>query len=266
MLFAIIGNKDMLLLVTILKIFSKMKQVVSKADIIAQLQKEILDLQGLRVPLESEQRDTGLGIINGAFPNQTFPVSAVHEFISASKSEAAATAGFMSGLLGTLMRKGSCLWVCSQQIIFPTALRAFGILPDQVLFVRVKDCKQALWVIEEGLKCESLSAVVGEVPDLSFTESRRLQLAVEKSHVTGFIHRSVRGQAGSVACVSRWRIRPVPTFDSRVPGVGVPMWSVELVKIRNGKPGSWQVAWTDLGFRVAVERAVDVPVAVRKVS
>jgi len=244
-----------------------MNQGIAKTDIIAQLQKEILDLQGLRVPLESELRDTGLGIINAAFPNQTFPVSAVHEFLSHSKSTAAATAGFMSGLLGSLMRKGSCLWVCSQQSIFPTALKAFGVQPDQVLFVRVKDTRQALWVIEEGLKCESLSAVVGEVRDLTFTESRRLQLAVEKSHVTGFIHRSIRGQAGNVACVSRWEVTPVATDASDIPGVGAPVWNVELSKIRNGKPGSWRVQWTPRGFETIVARAAaGVPVAVRKVS
>ena len=37
-----------------------------------------------------------------------------------------------------------------------------------------------LWVIEEALKCEGLAAVIGEIKELSFTQSRRLQLAVEK--------------------------------------------------------------------------------------
>lgn len=243
-----------------------MNAVGMKSDIVARLQREILDLQGLRIPLESERRDTGLGVINNAFPNQTFPVSAVHEFLSGSRNEAAATAGFISGVLSTLMRKGSCLWVGSEQSIFPTALRVFGVQADQVLFVRVRNTREALWVIEEGLRCKSLSAVVGEVRDLSFTESRRLQLAVEKSHVTGFIHRSGRHTTGNVACVSRWRIKPVSSTQSHIPGVGIPVWNVELSKIRNGKPGVWQVEWTDCGFQVAVETAVDVPVAVRKVS
>lgn len=49
--------------------------------------------------------------------------------------------------------------------------------------------KDSLWAIEEALKCNALIAVVGEITELTFNDSRRLQLAVEKSHVTGFIHR-----------------------------------------------------------------------------
>ena len=41
-----------------------------------------------------------------------------------------------------------------------------------------------MWAIEEALKCDGLAAVIGEMKELSFTNSRRLQLAVEKSHVT----------------------------------------------------------------------------------
>jgi len=41
--------------------------------------------------------------------------------------------------------------------------------------------------MEEALKCESLSAVIAETPEISFTVSRRLQLAVEQNRVTSFI-------------------------------------------------------------------------------
>lgn len=49
-----------------------------------------------------------------------------------------------------------------------------------------KYCIQNGIVMEEALKCGGLAAVVGEVQDISFTASRRLQLAVEQSGVTGF--------------------------------------------------------------------------------
>jgi protein ImuA len=34
-----------------------------------------------------------------------------------------------------------------------------------------------------------------------------------------------------------------------MPGVGFPRWSVELIKVRNGKTGSWQVEWMGRKFR-----------------
>jgi protein ImuA len=28
-----------------------------------------------------------------------------------------------------------------------------------------------------------------------------------------------------------------------IPGIGFPAWNIELLKIRNGKPGRWQMKW-----------------------
>ncbi|HVI49276.1 MAG TPA: hypothetical protein VM802_30705 [Chitinophaga sp.] len=237
----------------------------AKSEVIAKLQREILDLQGLRVPLDSELEDTGLGMINKAFPNHTFPVSAVHEFISHTKEEAAATTGFMTGLLKILMRKGVCLWVSTNRLTFPPGLKAFGISPDQVIFVDVPSNKEGLWTIEEGLKCERLSAVVGDISNLSFVESRRLQLAVEKSHVTGLIHRSSTIPCSNSACVSRWHVQPLESIiEEGMPGVGYAKWRVELLKIRNGRPGIWQVGWTEQGFHIAAAQHSSAPSIIRK--
>ncbi len=236
-----------------------------KSEQLKKLQKEILDLQGFRTPLESERRDTGLGVINEAFPNNTFPVSAVHEFISQTKEEAAAACGFMAGVLSTLMKNGNCLWVNTGKLIFPPALRAFGIAPDQVIFVNVTNTKDILWVIEEGLKCDSLAAVVGEVQDITFTESRRLQLAVEKSHTTGFIHRNIPRSLNNIACVSRWKITPFASVgEEAMPGVGFPCWKVELSKIRNGRPGTWKVQWMDNHFKVITAQSSTNVVPIRR--
>lgn len=235
-----------------------------KDDRIAQLRREILALQGLRVPLENELRDTGLGIINQSFPNNTFPVAAVHEFISSKAEDRAATTGFISGLLGTLMNKGACLWVSTRRSIFPPALKLFGIAPDQVIFVDAASNKDALWMIEEGLKCPALASVVGEIAELSFTESRRLQLAVEQSRTTGFIHRHAE-KLSTVACVSRWMIRPLPSENEPgLPGIGFPSWDVELMKMRNGHPGRWQVRWMPKGFQVATPQIPEVQWLSRK--
>jgi protein ImuA len=34
-----------------------------------------------------------------------------------------------------------------------------------------------------------------------------------------------------------------------MPGVGFPRWNVELLKVRNGKPGSWQIEFAAGRFR-----------------
>jgi protein ImuA len=37
--------------------------------------------------------------------------------------------------------------------------------------------------------------------------------------------------------------------EGGMPGVGFPRWTVELVKVRNGRPGVWQLEWKEGAFR-----------------
>ena len=222
-----------------------------KADIFTQLQKDILSLQGYRAVPHSTARDIGLGPINAAFPNASFPLGAVHEFLSAGAEDTAATGGFIAGLLSALMQDGrASVWISSSRTLFPPSLKIFGIEPDRIIFIDLPKEKDILWVMEEALKCGGLAAVVGEMRDISFIASRRLQLAVEQSRVTGFIVRHQTRNPNAIACVSRWKIRSLPSeIEDNMPGVGFPRWNVELLKSRNGKPGIWQVEWVAGKFR-----------------
>jgi protein ImuA len=222
-----------------------------KNDIISQLKKDILCLQGFKAGLSNSVVDDGLGPIAAAFPNSSFPLGTVHEFLCAEVEDTSATNGFISGLLGGLMHtNGASLWISSARTLFPPALKAFGIEPERIIFIDVQKEKDVLWVMEEALKCNGLTAVVAEMQDISFTASRRLQLAVERSHVTGFIVRRNPRKLNTTACVSRWRIKSIPgELEDNMPGVGFSRWNVELLKVRNGKPGNWQLEWAAGNFR-----------------
>jgi len=236
-----------------------MNQTAAKFDIIQQLQREVRSLQGFKCASDSHRPDIGLGPIEMAFPERTFPIGAVHEFISPTAEDAAATNGFITGVLGRLMQdSGTTLWVSTKRTLFPAALKVFGIDPERIIFVDVPRQKNALWAIEEALKCGAVSAVVGELSELSFTESRRLQLAVEQSHVTGFIHRHNPRNRNTVACIARWEIKPLMSGIEGMPGVGFPRWNVQLHKVRNGKPGTWQMEWSAGGFRHIAPYAISI--------
>src|SRR6476620_9687162 len=127
---------------------------------------------------------------------------------------------------------------------FPPTLKSYGMNPDHVVFINLKNEKDIFWSLEEALKCERVTAVVVELSEHAFTESRRLQLFVEQSGVTGFIIRARPRNLNTTACVTRWKITSLPSeLPDGVPGVGFPGWNVELLKVRNGKPGSWWMEW-----------------------
>ncbi len=180
------------------------------------------------------------GAIRSAFPTNDLPTGALHELCSSSQEENSASTGFLAAMLSGLMRGGgACLWIRSNVIIYPHALCSFGIKPEKIIFLDTRSEKEKLWVMEEALKCDALVSVVGEIQDLSFTQSRRFQLAVEQSKVTGFLLRH-KPKNLATASVTRWKINHAKSHhDHDLPGVGFPRWNVELLKVRNGKPGNW---------------------------
>lgn len=226
-----------------------METMLKKSELVASLQSDICSLQGFRIPALGEQFDDfGLGPVLSAFPGQTFPRAGVHEFISNSLEQKAVTTGFVAALAGKMIQAdGPCVWVGLKRNVYPFALSQFGIEPHHVIFVDIKNNKDLLWAIEEALRCDVLSAVIGEVGDLNLTESRRLQLAVEKSKVTGLLHRICPRVNGAVASVCRWRINSLPG-QTPLPGVGFPSWEVTIDKVRNGTPGKWQITWENNRF------------------
>jgi protein ImuA len=223
----------------------------TKANIIARLQKDILPLQGYKSLTAGREVDPGWGRIGDAFPNGIFPLGAVHEFLCMGSEEGAAAGGFIAGLLGTLMQsRGAAVWISSSRTLFPPALKGFGIEPDRIIFVDLQKERDLIWAMEEALKCGALAAVVGELQEISFTACRRLQLAVEQSGVTGFILRRNSRNTNISAFVSRWKITALPgETEEGLPGIGFPRWKVELLKVRNGRPGTWEIEWAAGRFR-----------------
>ncbi len=231
----------------------------TKPEIITRLQRDILLLSGYKQPANTSGLPSGLRFMQRHFPNGVFPVGAIHEFLCHQPEDLAATGGFISGILSACMQvRGIVLWVSPRKNVFPPSLRQFNIEPGNIIFIHAAHEKEVLWVTEEALKCESLCAVVTEMRDLNFTNSRRFQLAVEQSKVTGFIlNQNINTTTN--ACVSRWQINALPSIvDSGLPGVGHPRWQVALKKIRNGKPGNWEIEWLGNAFRQVIATAIQV--------
>lgn len=233
----------------------------AQKDIISRLQKDILLWQGFTPPLGCKTKGIGLGPLESAFPNGVFPTGTIHEMLCPTYEHAAATGGLIAGLLTRLMQQGGvCLWVSIHRQLFPAALASYDVEPHRVIFIDVQHEKDLLWVMEEALKCEGLAAVIAEVREISFAQSRRLQLAVENSKVTGFLLRNDPRKLGSTTCVARWQITPLPSKPhDDLPGLGFPRWQIDLLRVRNGNPGSWKLEWIDGNFiPVEEEKTVQI--------
>ncbi|MGN6495560.1 MAG: ImuA family protein [Agriterribacter sp.] len=238
-------------------------------DIMDRLRQDILLMQGQRPLVGELSGRVKLGPVLEAFPHKVFPIGAVHEYLSFTPADTAATTGFIAGILSGLMQgSGACVWISRQDHLFPPGFTVFGLEPHRILFIHLKRDKDICWATGAALQVSGIAGVVSELPDLDFTASRRLQLAVEKSGATGFILREKPRNINPTACVSRWQIAPAASHSrDGVPGVGVPCWQVDLLKIRGGKPGSWQLKWMDHGFQALTDTSIPITsTPLRKIS
>ncbi len=244
-----------------------MKNQEFNKDLIAKLQNDILLLQGFK-PASNGNQQLGLGQIESVFPNAVFPTGAIHEFICTKNEDTAATQGFLTGILKMLMLEedGYCLYISKNRNLFPTALQAYGVQPHHIIFVDLERERDILWAMEEGLKCKQLTAVIAELREITFAQSRRLQLTVAQSQVTGFLLRTSSAKITPTACVARWKITPLESEQKEgLPGLGFPKWQVELLRVKNGNPGIWQIEWAADRFTFPTATAV-VPVQHRQIG
>ena len=98
-------------------------------------------------------------------------------------------------------------------------------LRHRLIHVAAKSPEDALFALEEGLRCRDLAFVIGELSGnpkaLSFTASRRLSLATEKHGVPLWLVRlDARRDLGSARM--RWEARaspsPSPRWNPQAPG------------------------------------------------
>jgi protein ImuA len=122
-----------------------------------------------------------------------------------------------------------------------------GLPTPNLIHVETRDARDALWAMEEGVRCSALSCVVGEIWGdprvLDFTATRRLAVASERSGVPCWLVR-LAGSANLSGARMRWRIASAPSlinpFDPRAPGS--PAWDADLFRARGSPPGRWSLA------------------------
>jgi hypothetical protein len=133
--------------------------------------------------------------------------------------------------------------------LFVPALARFGVAADQVLIVETKRPRDSLWVLEEAARSGAVSAIVGAVDELDFTQSRRLTLAATHGKTPLFLLRH-HGCAGATAAFSRWCVQTLPSAPDPLEagGPGQQRYQADLLRCRYGalqKQGVFATAHAD---------------------
>ena len=117
-------------------------------------------------------------------------------------------------------------------------------LRHRLIHIAAESCEDALFALEEGLRCRELAFVIGEIAGnpkaLSLTASRRLTLAAEKHGVPLWLVRlGATRDLGSARL--RWEARAAPSnpprWNAHAPGAAA--WDAELFRAHTHQPGRW---------------------------
>lgn len=167
--------------------------------------------------------------------------------------------GWVGFLLAQVATNKPLLWVQDRMAILESGrIHPPGLPSQNLIHVEARDAKDALWAMEEGVRCSCLSAVIGELwgdrQALDFTATRRLAVAAERSGTPCWLVR-LGGTANLSGARMRWRIASAPSLanalDPRTPGA--PAWDAELFRARGHPPGRWSVAHEADRFHLVAE-------------
>lgn len=191
-----------------------------------------------------ERLTTGLQLIDQALPASGLACSALHEFVG----DSASIVGFLAVILGRNTPMKDVLWIGPSPQLYAHGLAQLGLSHERLTIVQAQRADDRLWAAEECLRELRFAAVVLEVDSPDLTDTRRLQLATEKSGGIGFVLRRYRQPS---AALTRWCVEPAPSNGYR------PCLRLVLERCRAGQPGSWLVEWdyATLSFSLASDLA-----------
>jgi protein ImuA len=142
------------------------------------------------------------------------------------------------------------LWVQDKEALRRTGRPYRSGLPrglrHRLIHVAAASAEDALFALEEGLRCRELAFVIGEISGnpraLSFTAHRRLSLAAQRHGVPLWLVRLDAARDLSSARM-RWQAQAAPSLPPRwnAAAPGAPRWRAELFRSRSHPPGEWVV-------------------------
>jgi protein ImuA len=179
-------------------------------------------------------------IVDGWLPYGGLSAGCIHEVKGTSLTNAIAFSAILSARLTG--DEGNIIYIAPDRSLHPLGLLPYGVKLNQILHVSAKRRQDLSWAVMEALRCAQVSSVIAFIAGLDLTESRRLQLAAEASGATGFL----LGNAASApiaAPITRWKVSAVLGKSGQ--RFSEPLWSLDLLYCRGGRPGKWTVEWRD---------------------
>lgn len=157
------------------------------------------DLARMAVPGLS----TGFAALDAVLPGGGWPVASITELMPAH--EGIGELRLLGPALAALSREQRHLaWIAPPHLPYAPALAAAGIRTTQMVIVRTRSPREALWATEQALRSNACGAVLAwPSRETDYTALRRLQVAAEGSRALAFLFRSPKAASQPSPAVLR---------------------------------------------------------------
>ena len=224
-----------------------------KPATLCRLRREVAKLEGQETGLVSGSSLLPLGVaeIDRALGGGLAP-ACLHEIAASTCHDLGAAIGFISALAARVSDRRETLWIQTDFAalesgnLYGPGIEAFGLSSRKLLIAKVPRPLDALWAMEEALKCRALSSVICELPNegaiADLTATQRLTLAAREGSTVGFLLRHRQSRFTGTA-ETRWKISAASSAPDYFGGLGRTAFTAALVKNRRGSEAQWTIIW-----------------------
>lgn len=221
---------------------------------LCRLRQAVAKIEGYETDLGIGSQPIAFGIRNiDAVLQGGLAAASLHEIAPVTLRDIGAAAGFAFALAARAAKDNGetlCIQTDFAAIesgsIYGPGCDLFGLQTKQLLILKVSHPLDALWAMEEALKCRALASVIVELPHdgpvADLTATRRLTLAARQGGSLGFLLRH-RPSSLTGSLETRWEVAAAPSRPDKFGGLGRTAFVLSLTKNRHGPTGRWPVAW-----------------------
>lgn len=218
-------------------------------DRLCRLRETIENIQHFQ--FDREKPPLALGARPDSLLHGGIAFGALHEMAPERAGDFGAATGFTLALAALAAKRGGeTLFIQTDYArleggaIHGAGLDLFGLSSQRLLVLRARRAIDALFAMEEALKCSAVASVIAELPDDSadLTATRRLSLAARERNGLGLLLRH-RSSSMPSAAMTRWSVAAMPSARDEFGGIGVTSFLLSLMKNRRGPCGRMSMAW-----------------------
>ncbi len=183
---------------------------------------------------------TGNSDLDSMLPHDGLAVATVTEWVAANPATPAGAIALVAAARRLNRHPGPLVVVAKPEDFYPPAAIALGIPAPRIVWVRPSCHADAVWSIDQSLRCESVAAVWSIVgAQLDDRDARRFQLAAETGQTPGLLVRPTAVRGRPTFADTRFHVAMLPSDASS------PTFRITLDRCRGTAAGASTIVQID---------------------